>query len=48
MFYLAYGGLHWSPDQVLDMTPEMRTWFCERLQRQKDHEEEQAKKARKK
>jgi hypothetical protein len=38
MFFLAYGGLHWSPDEMLDMPGEQRRWFVERLRLQKEHE----------
>lgn len=41
VFLLAYGGLHWSPDAVLDMPTQMRAWFVDRLLLQKDYEKQQ-------
>lgn len=44
MFMLAYGGLRWPPDEMLDMPTEMRRWFVERLIAQKEAEEKELKK----
>lgn len=44
MFFLAYGGLRWPPDAVLDLPTKTRRWFVERLTAQKEYEAKEMKK----
>ena len=35
---LAYGGLHWSRDAILDMPTDARRWHVARMLKQKKEE----------
>ena len=43
IFYLAYGGLHWSANQIEDLARLERRWYVKRLQLQQEREQESMK-----
>lgn len=44
MFFLQYGGLHFSEAELLTMPTPRRRWYVERLKAQLDYEKAQMKK----
>jgi hypothetical protein len=43
VFFLTYGGLHFSETELLRMPTPRRKWYVERLRAQLDHEKKLAK-----
>jgi hypothetical protein len=47
VFALAYSGLHWSRDDILDMPTAVRRWYVARLKEQKKAENKEIDEAKK-